>query len=145
MMLNMSSAKWLVFLLGPQCVKPDWNFTCQIPINWCYLMKAMFSCHCELIRLINMSLWINSLWPTFGCMYHGTGLKSDYHWFRLTLNVPGLSYLGLTRSISWLLMPWLLTLAEHQQPRYWLFRSLSYLRNDFKYLCHINVEEWHKI
>ena len=24
-------------------------------------------------------------------------------------------------------------------------RSLSYLRKDFKYLCHINVEEWHKM
>ena len=29
----------------------------------------------------------------------------------LTLNVRGPSYLGLTRSISWLLMPWLLTSA----------------------------------
>ena len=31
----------------------------------------------------------------------------------LTLNVPGPSYLGLTRSISWLLMPWLLTSPCH--------------------------------
>ena len=61
----------------------------------------------------------------------------------LTLNVRGPSYLGLTRSISWLLMPWLLTLPGHQQPWYWLYRicrSLSYLRKDFKYLCPINVE-----
>ena len=35
-----------------------------------------------------------------------------------TLNVRGPSYLGLTRSISWLLMPWLLTSPGHQQPRY---------------------------
>ena len=66
----------------------------------------------------------------------------------LTLNVRGRSYLGLTRSISWLLMHWLLTSPGHQQPRYWLYRlcrSLSYLRKDFKYLCHINVEEWHKM
>ena len=34
----------------------------------------------------------------------------------LTLNVREPSYLGLTRSISWLLMPWLLTSPGHQQP-----------------------------
>ena len=39
----------------------------------------------------------------------------------LTLNVRGPSYLGLTRSISWLLMPWLLTSPGHQQPWYWLY------------------------
>ena len=52
----------------------------------------------------------------------------------LTLNVRGPSYLGLTRSISWLLMPWLLTSPGHQQPWYWLYRIcrfLSYLRKDF--------------
>ena len=30
-----------------------------------------------------------------------------------TLNVQGLSYLGLTRSISWLLMPWFLSSPGH--------------------------------
>ena len=63
---------------------------------------------------------------------------------QLTLNVRGgPSYLGLTRSISWLLMPWLLTSPGHQQPWYWLCRICkpwSYLRKDFKYPCHINVE-----
>ena len=34
----------------------------------------------------------------------------------LTLNERGPSYFGLTRSISWLLMPWLLTSPGHQQP-----------------------------
>ena len=66
----------------------------------------------------------------------------------LTPNMRGPSYLGLTRSISWLLMPWLLTSPGHQQPWYWLYRtctSFSYLRKDFKYLCQINVEEWHKM
>ena len=46
--------------------------------------------------------------------------------------------LGLTRSISWLLMTWLLTSPGHQQPLYWLCRigmSLSYARRNFKYLC----------
>ena len=65
----------------------------------------------------------------------------------LTLNMRGPSYLGLTKSISWLLMPWLLTSPGHQQPWYWLYRicrSLSYLRKCFKYLCQVNVEEWHK-
>ena len=68
--------------------------------------------------------------------------------WNLTLNVRGPSYLGLTRSISWLLMPWFLTSLGHQQPWHWLYRicrSFSYLRKDFKYLCHINVEEWHKM
>ena len=60
-----------------------------------------------------------------------------------TLYVRGPSYLGLTRSISWLLLPWLLTSPGHQQPWYWLRRictSWFYLRKDFKYLCHISVE-----
>ena len=38
----------------------------------------------------------------------------------LTLNVWGPSYLSLIRSISLLLMPWLLTSPGHQQPWYWL-------------------------
>ena len=66
----------------------------------------------------------------------------------LTLNVRGPSYLGLSRSISWLLMPWLLTSPGHQQPWYWQYRIgtfLSYLRKDFNYLHPINVEIWHKM
>ena len=66
----------------------------------------------------------------------------------LTLNVRGPSYLGLTRSISCLLMPWLLTSPGHQQPWYWLHRicrSFSHLRTCFMYLCQIHVEEWHKM
>ena len=64
---------------------------------------------------------------------------------KLTLDVRGPSYLGLTRSISWLLMPWLLTSPGHQQSWYWpcsICRSWSYMRKHFKYmyLCHINVE-----
>ena len=71
------------------------------------------------------------------------------HWNQvLTLNVRGPSYLGLTRSISWLLMPWLTSSSGHQQPWYWLYRisrSFSCLRKDFKYFCYINVEKWHKM
>ena len=68
--------------------------------------------------------------------------------FHLTLYVRGPSYLGLTRSISWLLMPWLLASPGQQQPWYWLCRigsSLSYSRRNFNYLCLISVEEWHKM
>ena len=66
----------------------------------------------------------------------------------LTLNVRGPSKLGLTRSISWLLMPWLLASPGHQRPWYWLCRigrCLSYSRRNFNYLCHISMEEWHKM
>ena len=66
----------------------------------------------------------------------------------LTLDVRGPSYLLDSRSISWLLMPWLLASPGHQHPWYWpcrIGRSVPYLRKDFKYLCHINVEEWHKM
>ena len=66
----------------------------------------------------------------------------------LTLYMQGPSYLGLTRSISWLLMPWLLTSPGHQPPWYWLCgigRFLSYLRKNFNNLRHINVAKWHKM
>ena len=43
----------------------------------------------------------------------------------LTLNVREPSYLGLTRSISCLLMPWLLASPGHQQPYYWLCRYVE--------------------
>ena len=66
----------------------------------------------------------------------------------LTLNVRGASYLGLTRSISWLLMPWLLASPGHQYPWYWpcrIGRSIPYWREYFTYLCHVNMEECHKM
>ena len=66
----------------------------------------------------------------------------------LTLNMRGPSYLGLTRSISWLLMPWLLTSPGHQQPWYWLCKickSWSYLRKDFKGGLFDNMYHlWHR-
>ena len=66
----------------------------------------------------------------------------------LTLNVRGQSYLGLIRSMSWLLMPWLHASPGHQHQWYWLRRMgkfVSYLRTDFNYMCHVNVEEWYKM
>ena len=66
----------------------------------------------------------------------------------LTLKVWGRSYLSLSRSVSWLLMPWLLASLGHQHPWYRLCRKgkfLSYLRKHFNYLCHVNVEEWYEM
>ena len=62
----------------------------------------------------------------------------------LTLNVRGPSYLGLTRSISWLLMPWLLASPGHQQPWNLLCRMgrfMFYLKKNSNYLFHISLEE----
>ena len=58
-----------------------------------------------------------------------------------------LEYSWRSRSIPWLLMPWLLVSPGHQQPWYWLHtknRSLSTMRNDFNYLCHVSVEKYRK-
>ena len=80
------------------------------------------------------------------CRHHGESVCSTICRqnirLALTLNVRGPSYLGLTSSISWLLIPCLLTSPGHQQPWYWLSRicrSWSYLMKDFNYRCHINV------
>ena len=62
----------------------------------------------------------------------------------LCVGVRGPSYLSLIRSISLLLMPWLLASPGHQQPRYWLGeigRSWSFTRNDSNHPCHVNVED----
>ena len=66
----------------------------------------------------------------------------------LTLNLQGPSYLSLAQPISWLLMPWLLASPGHQHLWHWpcrIRRSLLYLREDFSYLCHVNVEECYNI
>ena len=67
-------------------------------------------------------------------------------WFKSLghFNVPGPSYPGLTRSWSWLLMPWRLASPGHQQPWYWLCnlgRPLSYTRKDSIHLCQVSVGE----
>ena len=95
---------------------------------------------------------ISLLWRQGNIMKYFYFVSHMFHlkWLHIInpLCAGGPSYLGLTRSISWLLMPWLLTLPGHQQSWYWLYRicrSFSCLRKDFKYLCHINVEKWHKM
>ena len=53
-----------------------------------------------------------------------------------------------SRLIPWLLMPWLLGLPGHQQPWYWICRingSLSSMRKDFNYLCHISIVKLQKM
>ena len=45
-------------------------------------------------------------------------------------------------------MPWLLASPSHQQQWYWLCRigrSLSYMSEDFNHLCHVHVEQKHKV
>ena len=54
-------------------------------------------------------------------------------------------YFIQSRSIPWLLMPWLFVLPGHQQPWYWMCRingSLSSTRKDFNYLRHIRIVKW---
>ena len=99
--------------------------------------------HCQFTLLKDRVIFILNN-QCHNCWLRGLGkLDISSHGNVLTLNVRGPSYLGLTRSISWLLMPWLLTSPGHQQLWYWLCkicRSWSNLRTDFKYLCQINVE-----
>ena len=55
-----------------------------------------------------------------------------------------LEYSGITRSITWLLMPWLPVSPGHQQPWYWtcrINRSLCSVRKDVKHPCHLSVNK----
>ena len=72
---------------------------------WSTLVQAMACC------LISPSHSLNQCWFNINeILWH---LFQAYVYY-LTLNVQGPSYLGLTRSISWLLMTWLLTSPGHQ-------------------------------
>ena len=56
--------------------------------------------------------------------------------------------LGTGKSISWLLMTWLLASPCHQQAWYWMCkikRSMSSMRDYFNYLCHLSIVKWSKI
>ena len=62
----------------------------------------------------------------------------------LTLSMRGPSFIGLTSSMSWLLIPRLLASPRHQQPWYWICKIIttwSNTRKDFNYRWHVNVEE----
>ena len=96
-------------------------------------------------ELSKIRTWISNHFQYFYIKYT-LSVMPLLQW-QLTLDVRGPSYLGLTRSISWLLLPWLLMSPGHQQPWYWLCRIgrfWSCLRKDFNYLRLINVEKWHK-
>ena len=59
-----------------------------------------------------------------------------------------LEYHGITRSILWLLMPWLLVLPGHQQSQYWLcriFRPMTSWRKDFNRLHDLSVKKWYQM
>ena len=144
---------WVAFIEGSHC-------TCTLYNGW-VLHSVLHTTLLVLKKFRIFSSWFFSWYFHWRCWtlcilsferkeiyiyIHVSAFYIIFQWF--TLNVWGLSYLSLIRSISWLLMPWLLTWPGHQQPWYWLYRicrSFSYLRNDFEYLCQINVEEWHKM
>ena len=55
---------------------------------------------------------------------------------------------GITRSMPWLLMPWLNVFLGYQQSWFGLFRVNRWLcltKKNFTYLCHLNVKIWSKI
>ena len=115
-------------------------------INWKHPWFAlrMFSCSTITIFSRVISLVLGKSCDCLLQVNKPRGIYNSLHEC-LTLKVRGPSYLGLTWSISWLLLPWLLTSLGHQQPWYWLYRicrSFSYLRKDFRYLCHI---KWHRM
>ena len=137
------------------------SISCEIALRWIplnliddksTLVQVMAWCH-EATSHYQNQCWWSSMMPcgtttwtnvdqVLWCYLAPLGHKE------LTLNMRGPSYLGLTRSISWLLMPWRCKEPGHQQQWYWICRicrSLSYLRKDFEYLGHINGKEWHKM
>ena len=57
-------------------------------------------------------------------------------------------YSGRTRSISWLLMPWLLMSPGHQPSWYWpckIGRTLASMRSDFNHLWCVSVKKSYKL
>ena len=82
-----------------------------------------------------LSFYINSAYDFIGGKNHSVLTV-------LTLNAWGLNYSGSTQSVSWLLMPWLLTSPRHQHHWYWpcrIGKFLSYVRKDFNYLCQLST------
>ena len=140
--------------LDPRCSKnsaPLINTAWLSSLNSCNW--ALISCsYSDKVTLSPLSIYIQATKSSYNMVeYNMISYIAQQLLNLLTLNVRGLSYLGLTgltRSISWLLMPWLLTSPGHQQPWYWLCRIgrfLSYLRKDFNYVHRINVKKWQKM
>ena len=170
-MIGTNKSEWVAVLMTFQCTFLINND--NIFLTWFDLtnnhIKMPFVTKSQLTSIYRFHPWQNRLYFIFqgnfvkqACLYRFDVLEWDRLASRLililkialtikrplTLNVRGPSYLGLTRSISWLLVPWLLTSPGHQQPWYWLCRIgrfLSCLRKDFNYLHRINVEKYHKM
>ena len=131
---------WYFDICNCICLNISYDFFCFIFTSWIvFFIFIKYSCSTIFHRRSLYSFYWNSKIVIFA-------LREATKF--LTLNVRGPSYLGLTRSISCLLMSWLLTSPGHQQPWYWLCRIgrfLSYVRKDFSYLRPINVVKWHKM
>ena len=92
---------WLCHSLAKLCIQID---GCVIRLPSCVFKFMAVSFACQAVY--------SNLWLCQTKQYHLplAGLDINTISFTdLTLNVWGPSYLGLNRSISWLLMPWLLT------------------------------------
>ena len=65
----------------------------------------------------------------------------------LTLPVLTHTYIGITRTISWLHLTWPLGPMISHKPWNWLWKmnmSLTSTEMDFNNLCHLSVEKWQK-
>ena len=83
---------------------------------------------------------------TFICMqFHEIDKSPRGQWVKhLILLVLKPEYLGITRSILWLLMPWFMSPGD-QQPWYRLRRILVFTRKVFNCLLHPSVEKLWKM
>ena len=71
------------------------------PENWSLLVQVMTCCHQASCH------YLSQCWPKSMSPYGATRLQ----WVN--------EHYGQTKSISYMLMPWLLALPGHQQPWYW--------------------------
>ena len=150
-----------------KCLRKTWKYICifcrSMTLRWHWLLipfhmvdNISFNPFANILGAVRLAtqrprilpLVVLAFFPYFMLLvsYNDNIILGCYS--NLTLNVWGPNYLGLTRSISWLLMPWLLTSPGHQQPWYWLCRIgrfLSCVRKDFNYLRRIKVAIWHKM
>ena len=113
----------------------------HVPHDYVPCSRCVMKCY---IKKCYFSSWKTQVDTVYIIYFTGTVILCLLYTFHLTLNMRGQSYLGLTRSISLLLMPWLLTSPGHQQPWYLqcgICRSWSYLRKDFKY-CTCVISMW---
>ena len=112
----------------------------NISFCFCFVLNILFLCN-VFAQILQCYFTDNETTVWFKTPVGILNDKGENYLYQPLIN----SYLGLTRSISWLLKPWLLSSPGHQQPCYWLCklgRPLSYTRRDFNYLCHVIVKKW---